>query len=58
MSVGSRFYRSLAEFEREEIHPHKRCGWSLDDIYSDASFKGSDEESSDEPKELDFDSGF
>jgi len=54
---GPTLYRSLAEFEREEIHPHKKCGWCLDDIYNDASFKGN-EETDDEPKELDFDFGF
>lgn len=49
------FYRSLEEFEREEIRPWKKAGWSLDDLYSEASFNPSEDHSLDEPKELDFD---
>lgn len=59
MSVrGPKSYSSLADFEREELHPHKKCGWSLDDIFNDATFKGPEEESPDDPQELDFDFGF
>ena len=47
-------YRSLEEFEREEIRPHQKAGWSLDDLWADAEFKRRDHEL-DEPKELDFD---
>ncbi|MFW5876962.1 MAG: hypothetical protein ACOCXM_09510 [Myxococcota bacterium] len=52
---GPHLYRSFEEFEREEIAPHKKCGWSLDDLYEDAKFRGIQEDSEDEPKELDFD---
>ena len=49
-------YRSLQEFEREEIRSHIKLGWSLDDLYSEANIhkrhSGEDEE---EPQELDFD---
>ena len=30
---GPKHYRSMEEFEREELSPHKKCGWSLDDLY-------------------------
>ena len=35
---GPKIYRSIEEFEREEIHPHKKCGWSLEDLYQEATF--------------------
>ena len=45
----------MAEFEREEIAPHKKCGWSVDDLFNDAELRtrGSDYEE-EEPQELDF----
>ena len=54
---GPKHYNSLAEFEREELQPHKKAGWSLDDLYAEASFNpGEDDSLRDEgPKELDFD---
>lgn len=36
---GPRQYHSYAEFEREEIRPHTKAGWSLDDLYAEAAFK-------------------
>ncbi|MEM9069480.1 MAG: hypothetical protein AAGE52_13285 [Myxococcota bacterium] len=53
---GPKFYRSLAEFHREELGPMK-AGWSLDDLYADARFNPGRDDSlaDDEPKELDFD---
>lgn len=30
-------YRSIEEFEREEIRSHVKLGWSLDDLYHEAS---------------------
>ncbi len=55
---GPRFYRSLAEFQREELGPMK-AGWSLDDLYADARFNPGTDDSleDDEPRELDFDFG-
>ncbi len=56
---GPKFYRSLAEFHREELGPMK-AGWSLDDLYSEAKFKPGRDDSLEEdgdPKELDFDFG-
>ncbi|MFW6066701.1 MAG: hypothetical protein ACOC97_00065 [Myxococcota bacterium] len=52
---GPHVYRTFEEFEREEIAPHKKCGWSLDDLYEDAKFRGIQDDADDEPKELDFD---
>lgn len=53
---GPKFYRSLEEFTREEIAPHKKCGWSLDDLYQDATVNYPEDDPFREgPKELDFD---
>lgn len=58
MRNGPKHYRSLAEFNREEIAPHMKAGWSLSDLYADATFeKRRDDSIYDEPKELDFDFG-
>ena len=35
-------YRSIEEFEREEIRRDMKCGFSLDDLMQDTSFEGSD----------------
>ena len=37
-------YSSLAEFEREEIRPHTKAGWSLDDLYSECTFEYAEDE--------------
>ena len=51
-------YRSMEEFEREEIKPYKKAGWSLDDLYAEAKFTPAEDPSFDNgPKELDFDFG-
>lgn len=39
------FYRSYEEFEREELRPGNRIGFSLDDLIEETAFDG----------ELDFD---
>lgn len=53
---GPTHYRSIEEFEREELKPWKKAGWDLDDIYNEARFNAADDHSLDtEPKELDFD---
>jgi len=49
------FYRSMEEFEREEIRPWKKAGFCLDDLYSEAAFHPGEDSSLDERKELDFD---
>ena len=57
MSIrGPKHYRSMEEFEREEIRPHEKCGWSLDDLYQEAKFTPGEDRSFEEgPRELDFD---
>ncbi len=54
---GPKVYRSLQEFDREELRPDHKAGWSLDDLYSEASFEPGEDDSirDDSPKELDFD---
>jgi len=51
-----RGYRSMEEFEREEIQPHKKLGWSIDDLFNDAELKRTDHDYGyEDPAELDFD---
>ncbi|MEC7524451.1 MAG: hypothetical protein VYE22_31510 [Myxococcota bacterium] len=53
---GPKSYRSLEEFEREEIRSHIKLGWSLDDLYNEANIhKRHSEEEEDGPQELNFD---
>lgn len=54
---GPTHYRSIEEFEREEIRPWKKAGWDLDDLLNEAKFNPAEDTSLDngEPKELDFD---
>lgn len=54
---GPKHYRSLEEFEREEISPQMKMGWSLDDLYAEAKFTPARDDSleEDEPEELNFD---
>ena len=44
MTRGPKSYSSLAEFEREEIRPHTKAGWSLDDLYSECTFEYAEDE--------------
>ncbi len=50
-----RSYGSFAEFEREEIRPDQKLGWSIDDLWKDADMRmeGSQFEERD-VEELDF----
>ena len=56
-SRGPKSYSSMAEFEREELQPHHKVGWSLDDLYAEATFNPGEDDSlrDDSPSELDFD---
>ena len=58
-NLGPNHYRNLAEFTREVISPHMKAGWSLADLYSDATYNPGRDDSlvDDGPKELDFDFG-
>jgi hypothetical protein len=42
---GPTHYRSFADFEREVIHPHKKCGWSLDDLENEATYNAAPDDS-------------
>jgi len=57
MTRGPKFYSNLAEFEREEIRPHTKAGWSLDDLYAEATFEYGEDDSIRDTRvrELDFD---
>jgi hypothetical protein len=35
-------YRTIEEFEREELRPQFKVGFSLDDLIQESSFEGSD----------------
>ena len=57
MSRNPKFYRSMEEFEREELRPHQKIGFTLDDLYHEATFNAPEDDYLDQPKkELDFDS--
>jgi hypothetical protein len=55
MFAGPKSYRDIEEFEREEIRSGQKIGFSLDDLFQEASFQSSDDEAEQEPEELDFD---
>lgn len=46
-------YRSMAEFEREELRPQYRVGFSLEDLMQETIFEGSDMLFDDQVDELD-----
>ena len=49
-------YRSIEDFEREEIRSNIKLGWSLDDLYQDArNIERSTVEEDGDPRELKFD---
>ena len=56
MSRGPKSYTSLADFEREEIRPHTKAGWSLDDLYAECTFEFAEDDPfrRTEAEELDF----
>jgi len=48
-------YDSFQEFEREEIRPLFRIGFSLDDLENEANFRERDYPGDEELQELEFD---
>jgi hypothetical protein len=48
-------YHSIEEFEREEIRSDMKVGFSLDDLYADASLERRMEDLDEGPAELDLD---
>ena len=52
---GPKCYSSYADFEREEVRPMYKVGFSIDDLEAEATFKVAREEvEKAEPDELDF----
>jgi hypothetical protein len=48
-------YRNFAEFEREEIRPDQKLGWSIDDLWKDADMRMGDSQLEErDVEELDF----
>ncbi|HEX5657925.1 MAG TPA: hypothetical protein VFX59_12055 [Polyangiales bacterium] len=48
-------YRSFDEFQREEIRPDQKLGWSIDDLWKDAELRMNTSEFEErDPEELDF----
>lgn len=52
---GPKNYRSIEEFQREEIRSTEKIGFSLDDLIQEAHFQAEQDFSFEEPQELDFD---
>ena len=52
---GPKSYLSYAEFEREELRPMQRVGFSVADLESEATFQAARDYAEREPNELDFD---
>ena len=50
-------YRSIEEFEREELRPQYKVGFSLDDLIQETAFDGSDMLFDDTKDEYDPDQG-
>jgi hypothetical protein len=52
---GPKNYGSFADFEREEIRPMNKVGFSVDDLESEAAYKVYEEQADhDGAEELDF----
>jgi hypothetical protein len=52
---GPKYYGSFADFEREELRPMQKVGFSVDDLESEATFiPGHEESAPSERDELDF----
>lgn len=49
-------YNTFQEFEREELRRYNKAGWSLDDLYHEATYQpGEESADSGDANELDFD---
>ena len=51
---GPKNYGSFADFEREELRPMNKLGFSVDDLEVEAGFKAYEEHIEYDPEELDF----
>jgi hypothetical protein len=56
ISGGPKSYGSFADFEREELRPMNKLGFSVDDLEAEATFKHFDDQTFEAHRdELDFD---
>lgn len=53
-SNGPKRYSSYQDFEREEIRPYFRIGFSVDDLENEATYRDREYSSEEEVEELDF----
>jgi hypothetical protein len=53
--TGPKNYDSFADFEREELRPMNKVGFTVDDLEHEALYRSHDEHFDREPEELDFD---
>jgi len=53
-ATGPKNYDSFADFEREELRPMNRMGFSVADLESEAQYRSHDEHVEQGPDELDF----
>jgi CBS-domain-containing membrane protein len=51
---GPKSYGSFADFEREELRPMNKVGFTVDDLEAEAGFKSYDEHVENDREELDF----
>jgi hypothetical protein len=51
---GPKNYGTYADFEREELRPMNKVGFSVDDLEVEAHFKSFDEQADESREELDF----
>jgi hypothetical protein len=55
LSTGPKNYGSFADFERDELRPLQKVGFSVADLEAEATFNvGHEELRNHEPEELDF----
>jgi hypothetical protein len=55
MISGPKSYGSFADFERDELRPLQKVGFTIDDLEAEATFTAAHEElHPKEPRELDF----
>jgi hypothetical protein len=55
MMSGPKNYGSFADFERDELRPLQKVGFTIDDLEAEATFTAAHEElHPKEPRELDF----
>jgi hypothetical protein len=51
---GPKSYGSFADFEREELRPMNKVGFSVDDLEAEAGYRSYDEQVETGREELDF----